>query len=241
MKWEGWRPWHERIVKKLDLDPTRDESAARVLNDLLPNEGDGQLRKIIEDREVIVFGAGPSLEGDILRLKQAGWLDKVLISADGATTPILEHRPPDIIVTDLDGNVEDQVEAWRQGSWLVIHAHGDNIDSVRRVLPELDERVAGTTQTKAFDKLFNFGGFTDGDRAAFMAHEFGSSTIFLAGMNLGGKIGRYSGRVDKKRKMIKLDICKQLLGWLGRELGADLVNLTKGGDDIPNVPRLRID
>jgi uncharacterized Rossmann fold enzyme len=118
---------------------------------------------------------------------------------------------------------------------MVVHAHGDNITQVRRILPKLSERVIGTTQVEPFGKLYNFGGFTDGDRAAFIAHELGASKIWLAGMDLGTKIGKRSGDKDVKQKLIKLAICGELLAWLAGELNANIVNLT-GGEPIPNIP-----
>ncbi|MCS7131557.1 MAG: DUF115 domain-containing protein, partial [Hadesarchaea archaeon] len=178
-----------------------------------------------------------SLDEDLIRLEQAGYLKKVLIAADGATSAVIKYRRPDIVVTDLDGEVEDQLRAWRLGSWLVVHAHGDNLERILNIAPKLKERVVGTTQVKPFGRLYNFGGFTDGDRAAFMAHELQASRIFLAGMDLGKRVGKYSGAKDLARKLVKLAICKELLAWLAGELRAGLVNLTSGGEDIPNVPR----
>jgi hypothetical protein len=219
------------------LDEKADEGAARVLNNLLSNPNIQGLMNLIHERDCIVFGAGPSLDIDLEKLERIGYLNKVLVAANGATSAVLEYRNPEVIVTDLDGTVENQLEAWRRGAWLIIHAHGDNIAQVRTILPELKERVIGTTQVEPFGKLFNFGGFTDGDRAAFMSHELGASRIYLAGMDLGTEIGRHSGDKGAGRKLVKLDICKELLAWLAGELGAKLINLTAKGEDIPNVPR----
>ena len=237
MRWELWGPWYERIAERLKLDKAADETVARTLNGLLPESDIGGLENLIKGRECIVFGAGPSLDVDLPKLERAGFLDKVLITADGATTAVLDYRNPDIVVTDLDGAVEHQLEAWRRGSWLVVHAHADNVTRVRDFLPKVHERVLGTTQVEPLGSLYNFGGFTDGDRAAFMAHELGASKIYLAGMDLGPRVGRHSGDKDLERKLIKLDICKELLSWLAGELGANLVNLTSRGEPIPNVPR----
>lgn len=239
MRWELWKPWYDRIVERLDLDRGTDREAARVLDELLP-EPRLDLRELIHGRECIIFGAGPSLDTDLERLERAGFLSKTVITADGATSAVLEYRNPEIIVTDLDGNIDDQVEAWSRGSWMVVHAHGDNIARLRGIAPKLKERVIGTTQVKPPKKLFNFGGFTDGDRAAFMAYELGASKIYLAGMDLGTKIGRHSGDKDLSRKLIKLEICKELLAWLSGELNANIVNLTSRGEPIPNVPRENI-
>ena len=237
MRWELWRPWYEEVVRRLNLNKKADEAAAKTLNDFLPKPDIIKLTNLIKGKECIVLGAGPSLDADLEKLERAGFLKKTLIAADGATSAVLKYRNPEIIVTDLDGNVDDQLKAWRQGSWLVVHAHGDNIAQVRRTLPKLSERVIGTTQVEPFGKLCNFGGFTDGDRAAFMAHELGASKIYLAGMDLGTKIGKHSGDKDVKRKLIKLEICKELLSWLAGELGAGVANLTAKGEEIPNVRR----
>jgi len=234
MRWELWRPWYEKIVARLGLDKKADEAAAKTLNDLLPKSDIRKLTSLIKGKECIVLGAGPSLDDDLRKLERAGFLNKTLISADGATSAVLKYRDPEIIVTDLDGNVADQLDAWRRGSWLVVHAHGDNIEQVR-TLPKLSERVIGTTQVEPFGRLYNFGGFTDGDRAAFMAHELGASKIYLAGMGLGTRIGGYSGDKNRERKLIKLEICGELLSWLAGGLGAPMINLTTHGKPIPNV------
>lgn len=238
MRWEIWKPWYDRIVERLRLDKLADEEAAKVLENLLSSADIQRMANVIHGCECIIFGAGPSLDIDLEKLERAGYLGKILIAADGATSAVLRYRNPEVVVTDLDGFVKNQLKAWRRGSWLVVHAHGDNIAQVRKIVPKLKERVIGTTQVEPFGKLFNFGGFTDGGRAAFMAHELGASKIYLAGMDLGREIGRHSGDKDIERKHIKLDICRELLAWLAGELGAPLVNLTSKGEQIPNVPRV---
>jgi len=237
VRWRVWRPWYMRIVERLGLDPEADFGAAKVLNGILPEPDIAGLKKLIDAKDCVVLGAGPSLDEDLAKLDRKGWMDKSFISADGATSALLRYRRPDIVVTDLDGNVREQLMVWERGSWLALHAHGDNIDKIRRVAPQIDVRVIGTTQVEPFGKLFNFGGFTDGDRAAFMAHELGASRIYLVGMDLGAEIGKYSGAKDPKRKIVKLSICKELLAWLVGDLGAKLINLTAKGENIPKVPR----
>jgi len=237
MRWQLWKPRYDRIVERLGLGKRADEGAASVLDSFLPIPNIRGLEDVIRGRECIIFGAGPSLDVDLEKLERAGYLSKVLIAADGATSAVLRYRRPEIIVTDLDGKLEDQLEAWRRGAWLVVHAHGDNVAQVCDIAPKLKERVIGTTQVEPFGKLFNFGGFTDGDRAAFMAWELGASKIYLAGMDLGTRIGKHSGDKDTERKFVKLEICGELLAWLAGELGAKLVNLTSGGEPIPFVPR----
>ena len=236
MRWEIWRPWYDDITRRLGLNRRADRQAAERLNALLPQPNIEGLKKVVRGHDCIVFGAGPSLDADLARLERASFLNGVLIAADGATSAVIQYRNPDIVVTDLDGEVEPQLAAWHRGAWLVVHGHGDNVAQVRKIIPIFKERVIGTTQVEPFGKLFNFGGFTDGDRAAFMAHELRASKIYLAGMDLGTKIGRHSGDKDIKRKLIKLKICKDLLTWLAGEFNANLINLTSGGEPIPKIP-----
>ncbi len=61
--------------------------------------------------------------------------------------------------------------------------------------------------------LYNFGGFTDGDRAVFLAHHFGSRSIQLLGFdfeNVGEK-----PNCDEKTKLKKLGWAKRLITSLG--------------------------
>ena len=131
MRWELWGPWYDKIVDRLKLDKKADKEAAKLLDSFLPEPDIKTIGKIIRGRDCIVFGAGPSLEEDLKRLKREGYLNKVLISADGATSAVMKYRDPEIIATDLDGAVDDQLEAWHRGSWLVVHGHGDNVPQIR--------------------------------------------------------------------------------------------------------------
>jgi uncharacterized Rossmann fold enzyme len=223
MKWESWKPYYEEICRKLGLNPAADLEAAHVLNDLLPEPELEGLASLIRGKGCVVFGAGPSLEANLPKLREF-LEEKTWIAADGATSFVMKYRNPEVIVTDLDGKVEDQLEAWSRGAWLVIHAHGDNLPQLREVVPKIRYRVIGTTQVCPFGKLFNFGGFTDGDRCAFLALALGAKTIYLLGMDFEGEIGKYSGRKDPVRKRLKLKICQELLEWL-KQRGAELVNL----------------
>jgi len=242
MRWELWEPWYLRIAERLGLSREEDERAARLLSEAFPPPRLEELAERVRGRECVVLGAGPSLEEDLSRLRKAGKLDVTLLSADGATSAVMRFRTPEVVVTDLDGRVEDQEEAWRRGAWLVVHVHGDNWRAVREFLEKRRgyERLLGTTQVKPVGRLLNFGGFTDGDRAAFLAWELGASRIYLAGMDLGEEVGRYSGKKGGARKREKLRICGELLSWLAGELGAPLFNLTSGGVEILGVPRIRI-
>ena len=59
---------------------------------------------------------------------------------------------------------------------MVVHSHGDNIDKLHSHVPQLD-KIIGSTQAVPLDNVFNFGGFSDGDRCAYLAKEFGAVSI----------------------------------------------------------------
>ncbi|WP_048055986.1 6-hydroxymethylpterin diphosphokinase MptE-like protein [Pyrococcus sp. ST04] len=218
MKWEEWKPFYERIVQVMGYSVEEDRKAAELLRDILI-ENDNyiikeELASIIMKR-VYVFGAGPNLEEALERYE---FSDGTKIAADGATTALLERGIiPDIVVTDLDGRIRDLIRASGR-SVMVVHAHGDNMDKLPLVtnFPV----VLGTCQTEPLDIVYNFGGFTDGDRAAFLAEELGAREIILVGFDFSDMVGKWSKpwlrdhttAWEEKRK--KLEFAKELLQWL---------------------------
>jgi hypothetical protein len=196
---------------------------------------------------VVVLGAGPSLKLDLERLREAGLhRSSFLVSADGATTALLEAGfTPSLVVTDLDGRLEDIAEAGRHGALLTVHGHGDNIPALKSWVPRIEGLILGTTQVKPEGEVYNFGGFTDGDRGVFLAEEMGAREIILAGMDLGERVGRFSkpslaSDVPASLvKRLKLRIAKELLEWLSTWAEAELWNFTSGGEDIRGFPRLK--
>ena len=183
MEFDEWEPLYRRILADFGFDRSEDERSASILADLL-HESAGtlaDLRGIISGRDVAVCGNAPSLTSDLRSIKQ----DQIIIAADGATTVLLKNRMiPDVIVTDLDGTIEDIISASKKGSFVVVHAHGDNIPAIRSVVPRLrGTRVLGTTQSEPFDNIYNFGGFSDGDRCVFLAKAFHATSVTLLGFD----------------------------------------------------------
>jgi uncharacterized Rossmann fold enzyme len=238
MESRDWQHWYSRIASAFKFDRHEDQRATDILSDLIQNnhtEPD-DIKAIIHDKPVLVFGAGPSLEEDINSIRKAGLLDRfIIVAADGATSALLEmaDKVPNIIVTDLDGKFEDLLLANRRGSFMVIHGHGDNISKLLDHVPKLT-KILGTTQVEPRPRVHNFGGFTDGDRAVFLSVAMGAKMISLAGMDLGKTIGKYSKRyaISPERKMLKLRFCKKLLEWLALRTKIDLYNLTSHGERI---------
>ena len=110
---------------------------------------------------------------------------------------------PDVVVTDLDGNLPflRKAEKLRSNNGHA-YAHGDNIDMLKKVVPRL-HRIVGTTQVMPTENVYNFGGFTDGDRCVFLAEEFGAKQIILFGMEFGPQVGRYSKNTIKDVELNK--------------------------------------
>lgn len=185
MKFEEWEPVYKLILKDMGFDRRKDERAALLLSETLETKarkknevaGIEVLRRTINGKDVLVCGKAPVLADEI---KDVDFKKYVTIAADGATSILMSNGIiPDIIVTDLDGNMDDEARA---GAIMVVHAHGDNIEALMKRSAEA-KRVIGTTQSKPLKNVYNFGGFTDGDRSVFLAKEMGARSITLIGFD----------------------------------------------------------
>ena len=223
----GWESKYRDILKDFGYSRNKDTQSAKLLNSLLqkktPSIG---IRDLIKDKPVFVIGAGPSLPSCISILKRHKKITKIV--ADGATKAIIENGlRPDIVVTDLDGDIKSLKKAGRTNTIMVVHAHGDNSERINLV--KYFKNCIGTTQTKPIGKVNNFGGFTDGDRCVFLADYFKAKKIILLGMDFGTRIGKYSKNKVENRttKIAKLRRGKKLLEWLAKKSKSDLYSTTK--------------
>ncbi|MCX6695107.1 MAG: DUF115 domain-containing protein, partial [Candidatus Altiarchaeota archaeon] len=203
-----------RIAERLGLDVGEDRRARDVLDGMLESRDWGIVDCVIGGRDVIIFGGGPSLKEDIKKWKNMV-NGMVKVACDGAAKALIEDGIiADVVVTDLDGDRRSLLISSGLGSILVVHAHGDNTSRLKSIVPKLAGVVYGTTQAEPTEKMRNFGGFTDGDRAVCLAERFKPNRIFLAGMDFGVEIGEYSGAAknkSKNRKLQKLAIGKKLV------------------------------
>lgn len=237
MEFGEWNIYYKEILNDFGFSREDDERCAQLLDEILSEEACltlEDLSKIVGfSDKFIVFGAGPSLKDHIKELKESRDLkDYVLVAADGATTALIEERiAPDIVVTDLDGNLDDILLANLKGANIVVHAHGDNSDKIVQITPYFTN-VLGTTQAQPLSNVYNFGGFTDGDRAIFLAVALGASEIILAGMDFGEIVTKYSrpnlpditGPADEiKRK--KLQYAEKLTNWIIDNENVEIINL----------------
>ncbi len=205
MRFEEWKGFYREILSDFNFSEEDDKAAASLLNSIIKPLDAGLLKEKITGKRVNIYGAGPSLE--LIERFASG----TNITADGATSYLLKRGVvPDIVVTDLDGRIEDLLKAKKEGSIMVVHAHGDNINAIRKHVQHFGP-IVGTTQTRPFGNLNNFGGFTDGDRAVFLAHHFGAKEIHLYGMDFHGEIGKYSFTNDAELKARKLKWAEKLI------------------------------
>jgi len=238
-----WSVEYERIVKTLGIDPDGDRKATAVLDEVLSavDNDFSILDNIVRGRRVIVFGCGPSLVSDIRALKSQKILgDYVLVAADGSVKALLNAGlMPHVNVTDLDGDEDAILEANRKGAITVVHAHGDNMPELKKLVPKMEGKVLGTTQVSPTGRVRNFMGFTDGDRAVALAIAFKAEFIVLAGMDFGDKVGEYSGRFNPKTKPKKLEIGRRLIETMASETRIPIMNATRLGVELKNVRRIR--
>ncbi len=211
MDFEAWEPFYVQILKDFGFSRTDDEVVAAELDRILAGTraSDADLRRLIRGKEVTVAGNGPNVEAEIADTRG------VLLAADEATSVALASgRLPSVLVTDLDGNVGDQLKANQEGTVAVVHAHGDNRPAVREWAPRFPGATVATTQSRPVGGLRNFGGFTDGDRAVFLADHFGARRIRLVGFDFERPNEKDR---DLRMKQRKLDWAYILLSSLDRD------------------------
>ncbi len=199
MDFKQWEPVYARIIEEMGYSRTQDEASARLLRQLAANKelmDPDELRPLMADG-VTVVGAAATPEG----LQDA---DGTLICAGSAASIMRDaDRTPHLLVTDLDGDVEDQAELCRRGSIAVIHAHGDNHQLIQDHIALFKGPMVITTQSRPDMLVENFGGFTDGDRAVCMARHMGAKTVSLIGFDFDRPLVREDEDEATKRRKIE--------------------------------------
>jgi len=206
MEFSTWEPHYREILDYFGFDRALDEEAARLLASLLDHDNLLSLASIVDGNEVTVCGNAPCLKDQ---------LDKIsgIVFAADAAAEVLDSKGifPDAIFTDLDGATDRFIELNREGTIIVVHAHGDNMPLLRHWVPRFPGKIVGTTQAAPLPHVYNFGGFTDGDRAVFAADELGASRVTILGFDLDDK------NVDplKRGKLIQ---ARRLLSLIGHTI-----------------------
>ena len=237
----GWGKRYFSILKELNYSEKKDKESALILDSILKKTDTiEKIRKLIEGKTIFVIGSGPSLSIAIPKLKKLK--KSIKIAADSSLKPLVDNGIiPDIIVTDLDGNEDTIKKISKTKSIFVIHAHGDNIEKLQMV--KKMKNCIGTTQTNPFNKIQNFGGFTDGDRGVFLASYFNAKKIILFGMDFGNQIGKFSNtkKSDRETKLKKLEIGRDLLIWLSTITKSELFTTSKPIEGFRKIPYKDLD
>jgi len=179
MEFDEWEPYYHEILWYFGLPQEKDEEAARVLASLLTRDDCQLLSTLCMGKTVTVCGNAPCLSQELCRIEGC------IFAADAASEVLRRSGiRPDVVFTDLDGATDDYLAMNREGTIMVIHAHGDNIPLLLHWVPLFPGPVVGTTQARPIPPLHNFGGFSDGDRAAFAADSLGAERILFVGFDL---------------------------------------------------------
>ncbi|MFB6089499.1 MAG: 6-hydroxymethylpterin diphosphokinase MptE-like protein [Halobellus sp.] len=177
MRFETWEPIYEEILEDFGYPREGDERARdRIAEHATPFDLD---RLDCSNRTVAVVGAAPGLPEEIDRVADA---DRIFAASTAADVVLEAGYDLDCFVTDLDKNPETAATLSRGGVPVAAHAHGDNVGLVEEWVPRCDsDHVLATTQAEPVDAVYNFGGFTDGDRAAYLADECGAAELRFVG------------------------------------------------------------
>ncbi|MDI6729936.1 MAG: DUF115 domain-containing protein [Candidatus Altarchaeum sp.] len=212
---------YKDIVRILNLYEEKDMTSAKILSKISCGMQKQildlkHIKKKIVGKNIMIFGAGPSLIPDLEQLMKLKNFDLFIkICADGATKALIEQKIiPDFVVSDLDGDTGAIKKANEKETILLIHAHGNNIEAIKKYVPKFKNLILTTQTNLKLKNLHNFGGFTDGDRSVFFALKFKPKVVILVGMDFGNKIGEYSKKISGEKakfKLKKLKIGKKLI------------------------------
>lgn len=194
MELKEWLKIYEQILLDFGFSREKDEESAKLIAKI--GEGkllDCKVLDCIREREVAVIGG--AYEGEEIK-------EEFVITAGKAVEKIT--KIPRVHVTDLEEKLEKILELEKMGCILVFHAHGDNMDRIREVVPKVRKFVA-TTQSKPFGRVYNFGGFTDGDRAVLIAKNFGAKKITLYGFDFEKGEGLKLKKLKWAKKILEIE------------------------------------
>ena len=188
MEYPDWSPTYRRIAEEFGFPFDREVRSADRLEALLPPSAREpplpRVARRLAGREVVIVGTAPGAgPPPIWRLADRA-TGTAVVAADGATAACLGAGiVPDVVVTDLDGDLPAEVVANRRGSLVVVHAHGDNRPALEEWVPQFPGEVAGSWAGPPRPALLDVGGFTDGDRGVYLAEHVGARRLVLWGLD----------------------------------------------------------
>jgi len=224
MEYDDWAPVYDAILDDFGYDRAGDERARDVLAEFVADFDVTRLD--CSGETVAVAGGAPSLADETALAADA---DRVFAASTAVDVLAESGVDTDLMVTDLDKNPETARRLTESGTPVAAHAHGDNVPAVREHVPTFDaDHVLGTTQAEPVGPVRNVGGFTDGDRAAFLADHLGAETLVFPGWDFDDPdVGAEKAR--------KLDWAERLLYWLESRREAEFGVLDGRRDGIDAV------
>jgi uncharacterized Rossmann fold enzyme len=191
MDFKEWEPLYEQILADFGYGRSGDRAARDRLQSVFTDQVDGVPDQVVRETletvdftgaTVAVVGGAPTLDSE---LDAVGDVDAVVAASNAAARLRTAGIPVDCMVTDLDKTPETAAELSHEGTPVAVHAHGDNVELVETHVPALDPQwVVPTTQAKPTEMVHNFGGFTDGDRAAYLADTVGAKRLRFYGWDI---------------------------------------------------------
>ncbi len=225
MNFEAWEPVYESILSDFGYPRGGDERARDVLAEFAtPFDFD---RLDAAGDVVAVVGAAPSLPEEVDRVDGA---DRVFAASTAADVVREAGFTVDLMITDLDKNPGTARALTESGTPVAVHAHGDNLPVIEEWLPRLDlAHTIATTQASPVDAVYNFGGFTDGDRTAYLADELGAAELRFVGWD-------FDDPAVGPEKARKLRWAERLLHLLERRRGDRFDVLDSRREEIDSIP-----
>ncbi len=197
MRLEEWYKFYDQILKDFGFSREEDERAAKIMHKLGKNKllDQSVLENKIKGKSVAIVGGA---------IENFEFNEDLIISSGKAVVKMIDKVIPQIHVTDMEEEDGLLINLEKNGCILVLHAHGDNINRIKSVVPKLGNFV-GTTQSKPFNKIYNFTGFTDGDRAAIIAKKFKASRIKLYGFDFEKDEGIKRKKLKWAKKILECE------------------------------------
>lgn len=204
--WAEWEPVYEAILADFGFERRADEMARDELVELLDGVWfDPSDLPDATGLSVAVAGPAPGLEAGLDLARAA---DLVIGVSAASDLLHLAGISVDLHVTDLDESRTILESLAADGVPMAVHAHGDNRNVIARRVPDLNAAsILPTTQAEPRAGIYNFGGFTDGDRAAFLADTMGATELVFPGWE-------FEDDTVSPTKRRKLGWAERLLYWL---------------------------
>jgi len=230
LPFEVWEPVYERILADFGYDRGADERARDRLQSLCTDTTATALEPLdFGGQRVAVAGGAERLRDELDVVRSADTVVAASVAADRLRAAGIDV---DCLVTDLDGTPDTARILTDEGTPVAVHAHGDNIPAIEDQVPTFDHQwMLPTTQAEPVGVVANPGGFTDGDRAAFLADALGAQTLVFPGWAFDDP----TVTVEKRRK---LRWAERLLLWLEQHRNGQFAVLDgrRSGIDSSSLP-----